>query len=466
MEVNLASVKTANNLHVMVDCLNRIRSYRTPTQRTGGAEGCSCDGSRGVQCERVKLQGGRKVDQAKEISIIGCCKDCQRGEAAEGHPERGARLLTLRGGEQERGKKSSAAIASARSIRNVLSMQINADEGTWGKRFGEAAFSSLATDKQSARRQRALSPPSLEGSFPVEGLQGNRALASRAAKGSTRLYSLRGVKNDPGKPEEDGATMRAMPTSSFKRAVECDGRGMNDLLDEVDIILMELRGCRDAFKKRQLLATLFVKAPVGHRKAIEAACGALLDKRESISVRNAACLVISKLGLVGDPKVVTVLARSAKMDECFDIRKQSLRCLATKAIKSDQTAIEIAFDILRKKDLRGEEYFKPHGDPQALTREAIELVAKICPRGSQTAWKLLLCRVLDDAVLDVRLEAVRALTKIADGDMLADGGARETIHALIVAFLEEEGEGSMRVKQEVLNTLKALLESSGGIYWK
>ncbi|EKX50354.1 hypothetical protein GUITHDRAFT_135494 [Guillardia theta CCMP2712] len=409
MEVNLASVKTANNLHVMVDCLNRIRSYRTPTQRTGGAEGCSCDGSRGVQCERVKLQGGRKVDQAKEISIIGCCKDCQRGEAAEGHPERGARLLTLRGGEQERGKKSSAAIASARSIRNVLSMQINADEGTWGKRFGEAAFSSLATDKQSARRQRALSPPSLEGSFPVEGLQGNRALASRAAKGSTRLYSLRGVKNDPGKPEEDGATMRAMPTSSFKRAVECDGRGMNDLLDEVDIILMELRGCRDAFKKRQLLATLFVKAPVGHRKAIEAACGALLDKRESISVRNAACLVISKLGLVGDPKVVTVLARSAKMDECFDIRKQSLRCLATKAIKSDQTAIEIAFDILRKK-----------------VSSPSMVIASYRP-GSQTAWKLLLCRVLDDAVLDVRLEAVRALTKIADGDMLADGGARETV---------------------------------------
>ena len=232
MDVNLASMKTANNLHVMVDCLNRIRSCRLPThaQRPAVAEGCSCDSIRGMQCARVKLQGGKKVDQAEENSMIGCCMDCQRGEAAKGRPERGARLLTLRGGEQERGKKSGVVMASARSIGNVLSMQINADEGTWGKRFGEAAFSSLATDKQSARRQRALSPPSLEGSFPVEGQQSYRALASRAAKGGTRLYSLRGVKNDPGKPEEDGATMRAMPTSSFKRVVECDGRGMSDLV--------------------------------------------------------------------------------------------------------------------------------------------------------------------------------------------------------------------------------------------
>jgi hypothetical protein len=42
-------------------------------------------------------------------------------------------------------------------------------------------------------------------------------------------------------------------------------------------------------------------------------------------------------------------------------------------------------------------------------------------------WPLLVRRVVDDSVLDVRIAAVDALAAVADGDLLADGGARETV---------------------------------------
>ena len=67
--------------------------------------------------------------------------------------------------------------------------------------------------------------------------------------------------------------------------------------------------------------------------------------------------------------------------------------LASVALPGDERVMELALQQLRKKDLRGEPLFKPGDDPTRLTKEAIQVLANIAPRGSQEVWSLLLRRV-------------------------------------------------------------------------
>mmetsp|Transcript_45833 Transcript_45833/g.71816 ORF Transcript_45833/g.71816 Transcript_45833/m.71816 type:complete len:140 (-) Transcript_45833:24-443(-) len=138
-----------------------------------------------------------------------------------------------------------------------------------------------------------------------------------------------------------------------------------------------------------------------------------------------------------------------------------MRLLGKIAATGDRDAMEIALKHLRVKDLRGQEHFKPNGDPKALTEEAIHLLANVAGRGNVEAWSVLIRRCIDDSVLAVRVAAVQGLKKIADGNILVDGGARATVQVLVLALHDS----SEAVREAALGTLKALASCEGGIYY-
>jgi hypothetical protein len=72
----------------------------------------------------------------------------------------------------------------------------------------------------------------------------------------------------------------------------------------------------------------------------------------------------------------------------------------------------------------------------------------------------------------VRVAAVEALAEIADGDMLADGGARGTAQALALALQDDTHLDSVRLHAAAHATLIALMHPegsggpvAGGKYW-
>ena len=76
-------------------------------------------------------------------------------------------------------------------------------------------------------------------------------------------------------------------------------------------------------------------------------------------------------------------------------------------------------------------------------------------------WHLLLRRAAEASAGGVRVAAVRALARLADGDQIVDGGARGTVH-LLANSLADEFPG---VREAAIASLAELGQAQGGIYY-
>jgi len=223
-------------------------------------------------------------------------------------------------------------------------------------------------------------------------------------------------------------------------------------------------------ERRNIIITLQHVAPKNHPLVIDILCALLRNyKKEAIATRKVIVRTLGHVALRGNEEVVTTLLTCVETDNCFDVRQPAMALLALLAAPEDERVMDLALQHLRKKDLRGEPLFKPLGDPMALTKEAIQVLAKVAPRGSQEVWSLLLSRVVDDSVIGVRIAGVEALASIADGHMLADGGARATVQAIALAMLDDKHLDSHRLHRAGEATFKALMRAdgtaAGGVYW-
>ena len=243
---------------------------------------------------------------------------------------------------------------------------------------------------------------------------------------------------------------------------------------QIRALVLMLEEEEDPLQRRSIIKMLQDLAPKDDALVVGALCQRLLRKQEAIPTRQIILGALRKVAGRGNHEVVDALLECAEVDSCFEIRQAAVALLSHFASLQDERVMTLALQELRKQDLRGEPLFKPYGDPMALTKEAIEIVGKIAPRGSREAWELLVRRVVDDSVLAVRIAAVEALASIADADMLADGGARSTVQALVITMLEEDAEVSAGrgLRNACETTLKALMHpngpegpAAGGKYW-
>lgn len=243
----------------------------------------------------------------------------------------------------------------------------------------------------------------------------------------------------------------------------------------VRALVLMLSEEEDPIQRRNIIIMLQDFAPKDDALVIHALCERLLEKQEPIPTRRMILVSLRKLAERGNREVVDALLRCVETDQCFEIRQAAVALLAYVAPFHDERVMSLALEELRKKDLRGEPLFKPYGDPLALTKESIQVIAEIAPRGSLEAWQLLLRRVVDDSVVAVRIAAVEALASIADPDMLADGGARATVQALAIAMLDHDivaSADTLRLRNASVSTFKALMHpagregpAAGGKYW-
>jgi hypothetical protein len=226
-------------------------------------------------------------------------------------------------------------------------------------------------------------------------------------------------------------------------------------------LLMMIEEEDDPVQRRSIIITLQSLAAKDDALVIRALCERLLRKHESIPTRHVVLRAMKQVASRGNNEVVDALLECVQVDKCFEVRKAAFALLAEVAPFEDERVMSLALGELRKKDLRGEPLFKPYGDPLALTKEAIHVLASIAPRGSQEVWSLIIRRIVDDSVVGVRLAAVEALGAIADGDMMADGGGRATVQALAIIMLDEEDIDSDRLRKASVSAFKALMYPEG-----
>jgi hypothetical protein len=286
-------------------------------------------------------------------------------------------------------------------------------------------------------------------------VSGQRAACNKSSDVTARL--------DNGEAAADGESDRAASAASTSSSCL-----------QIRALVLMLEEEEDPLQRRSIIKMLQDLAPKDDALVVRALCLRLLRKQEAIPTRHIILGALRKVSGRGNQEVVDALLECAEVDRCFEIRQAAVALLSHVAPLQDERVMTLALQELRKQDLRGEPLFKPYGDPMALTKEAIEIVGKIAPRGSREAWELLVRRVVDDSVLAVRIAAVEALASIADADMLADGGARSTVQALVITMLEEDAEvaAGRGLRNACETTLKALMHPSGpegpaagGRYW-
>ena len=236
---------------------------------------------------------------------------------------------------------------------------------------------------------------------------------------------------------------------------------------QIRVLVWMLEDEESTVERRNIIITLRHVSPSNHPLVIDALCRRLVNfKREAIPTRIAVLRALEQLAARGNAAVVDALLTCVEKDNSFDVRQPAMALLASVALPGDERVMELALQQLRKKDLRGEPLFKPGDDPIRLTKEAIQVLVNIAPRGSQEAWSLLLRRVVDDNMLGVRIAAIEALASIADPDMLADGGARGTVQAFALAMLDEQHPDSQRLNKAGHAAFRALMHpGAGGVYW-
>jgi HEAT repeat protein len=258
-----------------------------------------------------------------------------------------------------------------------------------------------------------------------------------------------------------GSTASLAPVSPVRRHGGEDSDDEPSDTEVVREIISALGDAKTINAKQKLLARLSSEAPVGSALAVQCLRRILGDKDQSIVVRRAALAALGRLGLQGDPRVGETLAACVERDGAHDVRHEAFRLLARKAAPRDPRAYALALLHLRKRDLPGEPLFKPNGDPQALTEPAIATISSVAARGDSEVWHLLLRRAAEASAGGVRVAAVRALARIADGDQIVDGGARGTVH-LLANSLADEFPG---VREAAIASLAELGQAQGGIYY-
>jgi hypothetical protein len=268
-----------------------------------------------------------------------------------------------------------------------------------------------------------------------------------------------------------GRVVSASAGDSADRNRISGGRETASSEQQIRVLVWMLEEEESTAERRNIIITLRHVSPSNHPLVIDALCRRLVNfNREAIPTRIAVLRALEQLAARGNAVVVDALLTCVVKDNSFDVRQPAMALLASVALPGDERVMEVALQQLRKKDLRGEPLFKPGDDPTRLTKEAIQVLANIAPRGSQEVWSLLLRRVVDDNMLGVRIAAIEALASIADPDMLADGGARGTVQAFALAMLDEQHPDSNRLHKAGHAAFRALMHPAkgadvGGVYW-
>ena len=418
-------------------------------------------------------RAGGVVSAAPAFSAL----SCKEGGAGVGSLviARITDLSERRGGGalRERGRRENGnATGAKRRDRASRSSLLRA----CARAFAEDGRDNTAQDRLARwRARRASEGPAGSASVGGESRigagvpgEGHKGSSSGAMLGDARGGAWPG-QGDP--VEKRGSVVSASAGDSADHNRISGGRETASSEQQIRVLVWMLEEEESTAERRNIIITLRHVSPSNHPLVIDALCRRLVNfKREAIPTRIAVLRALEQLAARGNAAVVDALLTCVEKDNSFDVRQPAMALLASVALPGDERVMELALQQLRKKDLRGEPLFKPGDDPTRLTKEAIQVLANIAPRGSQEAWSLLLRRVVDDNMLGVRIAAIEALASIADPDMLADGGARGTVQAFALAMLDEQHPDSHRLHKAGHAAFRSLMHPTkgadvGGVYW-